>query len=196
MQVAGLKIQSVNPVRGVVEHPLHRVEVLATAANIRHVFEAAAGLAVLYCKRYREVVGVEVPRKAVALFGDVDNDVRERVGVAVEGGLLESALDEGIESRVIVNSPQRAGGGKVVGGDKGVRAREETPHRVFGWQRGVVFAEVRIGVSETAVALVGDAVCLGHQFGYAEWGQEARQHRAAARVECFAGFTQHLLIPR
>ena len=79
-----------------VEHGLDpRVVLVGRRAQVRAVLEVATRLGVLDGERDGVVVGVEVPREAVAFLRQVDDDVGQRVGVREERVLAERSWTNG-----------------------------------------------------------------------------------------------------
>lgn len=100
LQVAGFEDEGADAVAPVVEHGLHGLVVLVFGRAQRgDVLELTPGLTVLDRQCDGEVVGVEVPGEACAFFGEVDDDVGERVGVGKERLLAQCSADEVSEGR-------------------------------------------------------------------------------------------------
>jgi hypothetical protein len=62
--------------------------------QVRAVLEVPTVLSILNRKRYRVVVGIEVPRETTALLHQIHDDIGQRIGITMEARLTESLLDK------------------------------------------------------------------------------------------------------
>ena len=93
---------------------------IGRGSQIRRIFEYAAVIPILDGKRDSEIVGVEVPRKPVSLFDNIDNDIRKRISVAKETVSAERALDERLERVILIDRAKARFGAKIDRRNKGV----------------------------------------------------------------------------
>ena len=131
LQIAGVQYERAHTIALAVQNRFHSFDILVVgSARVRHIFEGAAVLAVLNGNGHRVVVGVEVPWESAAGFDDIDDDIGERVSVAMELFLLQRLLDEADEGLPLVDRPERAIGAEIVGRHESARAVTEAPPRM------------------------------------------------------------------
>ena len=184
LQVAGFEDEGADAVAPVVEHGLHGLVVLVFGRAQRgDVFELTPGITVLDRQRNGEVVGVEVPGEARAFFGEVDDDVGERVGIGKERLLAQCSADEVGEGRPGVDRAQGAVRAEIVSGNEGVGAVVKPAQRVALRQIVAVFGEVGIGPAERAVGQWRHPVGFFDHGGEDPGADEALQHAATKGVE-------------
>ena len=179
LQVARLEVENLHPVGCAIQDAGDFSEVLVALADAGRILEGAASLGILYGERHSEVIGVEVPGKAVSLLGHVDDDVGQWIGVAVEVTLLEAVLDKAVKALTVVDGAEGTILREVVGRHECVRAIKELPPGVVSWETWVVLREVDIGAVEAAVAPVCDAVSFSGERGNSRGRQELLYDSAA-----------------
>ncbi len=138
LEVAGAGRQaSGEPFAPAGEHVPHVVEVLGPRRpDVRAELEEAAVPWRLGQHAHGELVGVEVPRVALARLHDVGHQPGERVREFVQLGQREAAGDEALERPVRVEPADEGLGRDVVPGDERVAALEERAAGVVGRQVG------------------------------------------------------------
>ena len=184
LQVTRLQAQCAHQTGVAVQHRLHAgIVFVGRCAQVRTVFKVAATLGVLQRQRDSEVVGIEMPRKAVAGLGQIDDHVSQRVGVRKKARRLQRLLDERREGVPVVDRPQNAVGAKMVGRHKRVGTLIKAAQRVVGCQFRPVLREIGVGTAEVAVAVLCHTVTLLHQSSQPVGAHETLQYGATVGLQ-------------
>jgi hypothetical protein len=184
LQVSRLEPQRPDQPLVAVEHGRHaRVVLVGGAAQMRAVFKIAARLGVLDGQRHGVVVGVEMPGKTIAGLGQVDDDIGQRISIAIEARLAERHLDEGRKGRPLINGADDALRPEIVSWNEGVGAIVEPAQRMGRWQFRAIGREVGVGAIEVAVTPVGNPITFRDKFRDALGAHEVLQHCASTLVQ-------------
>src|SRR5579871_1129966 len=187
LQIAWLQAQGADEALIAVQHRLHAgIVFVGRRSQTRAVLEIAAGLRVLDRQGHGVVVGVEMPGKAAARLGQVDDHVGQRVGIGKEPRLAQRRLYERTEGGPFVDRAQDAFGAEIVRRNEGVRPVVEPAQGMACRQVRPIPGEIGIRPAEIAMAVDRDPVAFLDQRIYTLGTNEALQDGAAIRVESLA----------